>query len=125
MTPYDHARSSVLKWGGQIDDYLPIHNWFDASKAHVGDIRHRALRHHSEGIFSCEELFGTTITNSSGRVVTVRQIGEQHVNEDLGFIPSVKEWFQHLQLEPWMLKVKVKPAEVDQREKTAMKLADA
>lgn len=23
--PYHHALSSVQKWGGEVDDYLPIH----------------------------------------------------------------------------------------------------
>ena len=30
--PYHHALSSVRKWGGTVEDYLPIHSWFDASK---------------------------------------------------------------------------------------------
>ena len=27
--PYHHALSSVKKWGGTADDYLPLHQWFD------------------------------------------------------------------------------------------------
>ena len=27
--PYHHALSSVKKWGGTVEDYLPIHSWFD------------------------------------------------------------------------------------------------
>ncbi len=85
MHPYHHSLSSVKKHGGQVEDYLAIHSWFDESKAHYADQRHRALRHHSEGIFMAEKLFGVTLTNSDGRVVPVRFIGEQHVQEDLGF----------------------------------------
>jgi hypothetical protein len=48
--PYHHALSSVKKWGGEVSDYLPLHAWFDQSKAIAGDFRHRALRHHAEGI---------------------------------------------------------------------------
>jgi len=48
---YYHALSSVRKWGGVADDYLPLHQWFDQSKAIIADPRHRALRHHAEGIF--------------------------------------------------------------------------
>jgi hypothetical protein len=47
-----------------------------------------AIRHHAEGIFMTEALFGTTTTLSTGRVIPTRWIGEQHVREDLGFIPS-------------------------------------
>ena len=49
--PYHHALSSVRKWGGAADDYLPLHQWFDESKVVTADFRHRALRHHAEGIF--------------------------------------------------------------------------
>jgi hypothetical protein len=49
--PYHHSLSSVKKWGGSVFDYLPLHSWFDQSKAIAGDFRHRALRHHAEGIF--------------------------------------------------------------------------
>ena len=102
MHPYHHALSSGERWGGTAEDYLPIHDWFDESKAHVADFRHRALRHHSEGIFLCEKLFGATLTNSDGRVVPVRWVGEQHVKEDLGFIPSVKDWLENLMPQKWM-----------------------
>ena len=61
-------------------------------------------RHHSEGIFACEEVFGSTLTNSAGRVVPVRQIGEQHVMEDLGRIPTAADWLRAIKVEPWMLR---------------------
>lgn len=101
--PYHHAVSSARKWGGIPEDYQAIHDWFDESKAHVADFRHRALRHHSEGIFMAEKIFGTTITNSAGRVVPVRYIGEQHVKEDLGKIPTLADWFLRIEPEAWML----------------------
>ena len=63
--PFHHAQSSVRKWGGEVDDYLAIHAWFDESKKIVADFRHRALRHHAEGIFLAEQVFGVTITISA------------------------------------------------------------
>jgi hypothetical protein len=69
----------------------------------MADFRHRALRHHSEGIFMLEKLFGTTITLSTGRVLPVRFVGEQHVLEDLRRIPTVQDWLLRIQPEPWML----------------------
>ena len=65
--PLKHAESSVRKFGGRPEDYLPIHNWFDESKAFIPDFRHRALRHHAEGIFLAEKLFGVSIVNSDGK----------------------------------------------------------
>jgi hypothetical protein len=102
--PLHHSISSQKKWGGHVDDYLPIHNWFDETKMHYPDMRHRALRHHSEGIFWCEEKFGTYITNSEGRMVPVRAIGEQHCMEDLGWIPTIKDYLDNMEVQGWMFK---------------------
>jgi len=111
--PWQHAESSAKKFGGTPDDYILIHSWFDESKAHISDIRHRALRHHTEGIFMAERFFGVTITNSDGDKVPVRFIGEQHVKEDLGKIPTVQDWFKCIKLEPWMLMAGTKVVSVE------------
>jgi hypothetical protein len=100
--PYHHALSAVRKWGGTVDDYIAIEDWFDASKECHGDFRHRALRHHAQGIFEAERVFGHTITISTGRVIPVRWIGEQHVTEDCGFIPSLSDWLKNIRPQPWM-----------------------
>ena len=100
--PYHHSLSSMRKWGGEVSDYLPLHTWFDESKAIAGDFRHRALRHHAEGIFMLETIFGPTITLSTGRVIPTRWVGEQHVKEDLGFIPSFADWMRAIRPLPWM-----------------------
>ena len=99
---YHHALSSARRFGGVAEDYLPLHDWFDESKAITADFRHRALRHHAEGIFMLERFFGTVVTVSTGRDVPVRLIGEQHVIEDLGFIPSFADWVRCIRPEPWM-----------------------
>lgn len=100
--PHHHAISSARKWGGDPEEYVEIHEWFDHSKELWADPRHRALRHHSEGIFMAETVFGRTLTLSTGRVIPVRWVGEQHVEEDLGFIPSMQDWFKHMTYQPWM-----------------------
>lgn len=104
MNPYHHAVSSTAKYGGRPEDYLAIHQWFDESKAFFPDFRHRALRHHAEGIFLMERIFGATVTNVSGRSVPTRFLGEQHVKEDLGRIPTVEDWLRCVIPEPWMMK---------------------
>lgn len=109
--PYHHSLSSVKKWGGSVEDYQPIHDWFDASKEMHGDFRHRALRHHTQGIFEAERTFGHTITLSSGRVIPVRWVGEQHVIEDMGFLPALTDWLKTMQAEPWMSRTKKLPEE--------------
>ena len=98
-----HADTSVRIFGGKREDYLPIHDWFDATKETFCDFRHRALRHHSLGIFEAERLFGKTIVNSDGHEVPVRYIGEQHVKEDCGgFVPSVSDWLSEIKPQVWM-----------------------
>ena len=99
---YHHALSSARKWGGTAEDYLPLHQWFDESKEITADFRHRALRHHAEGIFMAETIFGPTLTLSTGRIIPTRWVGEQHVKEDLGFIPSFADWVKAIRPEPWM-----------------------
>ena len=49
-----------------------------------------------------ETIFGYVITLSTGRVIPVRWIGEQHVREDLGFVPSFADWVKAIRPEPWM-----------------------
>ncbi len=102
MKPFSHAKNSARKYGGKPEDYQEVHDFFDASKASLPDMRHRALLHSSFGIFLVERVFGTTITNSEGRKVCVRDIGEDHVIEDLGFIPTVEKWLRNMNEEPWM-----------------------
>lgn len=100
--PYHHALSSAKKFGGVADDYQHLHDWFDESKTFVADNRHRVLRHHAEGIFMLEKLFGTTITNSDNKKIPTRFIGEQHVFEDLGRIPSFQDYLVGMHVHDWM-----------------------
>lgn len=115
MKPYLHARISAKKNGGDPEDYMEIHNWFDHTKAHIADMRHRALLHNAWGIYLCEQIFGdivqqadgsfkktSYITNSEGKKVQVRDIAEQHVLDDMGRIPSVYEAMQHLPMLNWL-----------------------
>ena len=99
--PIEHARSSAKKFGGNPEDYLAIHRWFDESKAFFPDFRHRALRHHTEGIFLAERNFGVNILNL-GHAVPVRYLGEQHVKEDLGRIPTAQDWLSEIRPQRWM-----------------------
>lgn len=102
-SPIFHSMTSVKRWGGKNEDYQPIHDWLDATKETFADFRHRALRHHSQGCFEAERVFGTAITNSDGRIVPVRYIAEQHIKEDCGGrIPTVADWFRNIKPETWM-----------------------
>ncbi len=49
-----------------------------------------------------ERIFGVSVVNSDGKAVAVRYLGEQHVREDLGRIPTLQDWLMNLKSEPWM-----------------------
>lgn len=85
-----------------MEDYLAIHEFFDSSKIAVPDVRHRAMLHSAWGIYLLEKVFGSMMTNSDGKQVSVRDLGEEHVLEDLGFIPTMQDWLEKMPIEPWM-----------------------
>lgn len=103
--PWIHAESSAKKFGGKPEDYIEIHNLMDSSKAVVADNRHRALTHNAWFVGTIlEKVFGVTITNSDGRVISVRDIGEQHVLEDFSgrFIPAASDYLSRIEPAEWM-----------------------
>jgi hypothetical protein len=102
--PLLHAESSARKHGGVWEDYIDLHNWFDQTKAHVPDVRHRAILHSSFGIFLCEQMFSEAWTvKSTGRVIPTRTLAEQHVMEDFGGkIPTMGDWLDEMKIQPWM-----------------------
>ena len=106
--PLEHCKTSVKKQKGIPLDYERIHVWLDETKAWVGHSMHRMFRHHSEGIFECERVFGKSFINSDGKTVYTRYIAEQHVKEDCnGYIPSAKEWVTMIESgkpEKWAIK---------------------
>lgn len=114
MDSHIHAKNSAKKFGGVYTDYLAIHEFMDSSKAHIADMRHRALLHSSFGCFLVERAFGDYetlpdgkifkapyITNSEGKKVGVRDIAEQHIIEDMGWIPSVADYFKTMKMASW------------------------
>lgn len=105
--PYIHAVSSARKWGGVPEDYIAIHDLLDSSKGQIADSRHRALTHNAWFLSTIlEKVFGHNVKNSEGRLVSVRDIGEQHVLEDYGgrYIPSAQDYLQEIEIKEWMVK---------------------
>ena len=98
MTPVHHALHSAHRWGGTIATYVPVHAWLDQSKAAWSDPRHRAFLHHRQGaILAALLLLPTTEGPRS-----TREVAEDHIMEDLGFLPDAKEWLVHLRPKSWM-----------------------
>ncbi len=102
MKPIIHCKNSQKRYGGKWEDYLEIHNFLDSSKMTISDLRHRALLHNSFGPFLVEKVFGPAITNSDGKIISTRDIAEDHIVEDMGYIPTVENWLSEMQVRPWM-----------------------
>jgi hypothetical protein len=111
MKPLLHAKISAHKFGGKPEEYIDIHNWFDQTKAHIPDATHRNVLHNAFGIFLCEQVFGEIIrlsdnsykrmpyiTLSTGKQISVRDIAEQHVLDDLGTIPTLQDCMKGIEL---------------------------
>lgn len=92
---------SVRRHGGKVEDYLPIHDFIDGSKIAMPDLRHRAALHNAFGCFLVERVFGHVLTNSAGKTVSTRDLAEEHIREDMGFIPSLEDWLDELPLSAW------------------------
>lgn len=101
MKPHLHCKNSVKLFGGKPEDYLPVHSFIDSTKAHVPDVRHRAIFHNSFGCYIAEQVFGYSIVNSDGNEVSVRDIAENHILEDLGYIPTLQDFLKDLPIKEW------------------------
>jgi hypothetical protein len=101
VNSYFHAQSCARKWGGTPEDYLPIHEFIDSSKQIIGDVRHRALYHHTAGVFLAERIFGKTI-DVGRKKIPVRLIAERHIIEDLGWLPSPADYLKDTPIATWM-----------------------
>ena len=102
MKPLLHAKSSARKYGGNWEDYIEIHNFLDSSKAHFPDMRHRAILHNSFGCYIAEKVFGYFILNSEGKEVSVRDIAEDQIIEDIGRIPTVQDYLAGMPMYSWL-----------------------
>jgi hypothetical protein len=90
--PYHHACSSAHQFGGCADDYLFLHQFFDQTKACVPSSLHRLLLHNHFGIDLCCQIHGEQFQRASDRVaIQTRQIAEQHISEDFGFLPTLED----------------------------------
>ena len=88
---YYHCVSSAKAFGGVAEDYYPLHSFIDRGRNHTNSKFHRLFTHHTMGVEDTIREFGATITNSKGRQVPTRLLAEQHITEDLGFIPTPDE----------------------------------
>ena len=102
MKPFLHARASARKYGGKPEDYIKIHEEFDSSKIAHASMKNRCIFHSAFGCYLIARIYGDFIINSDGHQVSVRDIAEDHIIQDLGFIPSLDGWLKHMEMKTWM-----------------------
>ncbi len=84
---------------------MHLHAKMDCSKGYFPDNRHRVLTH---TMFWIQEvmlpIYGHTMTNSDGKIVSVKDVCEQHILEDYRhkFIPTPQDFIQEMELKAWM-----------------------
>lgn len=103
-SPTVHAELSAKRFGGNPKDYLHIHELMDSSKQAFSDMRHRTLTHNSWFVTTIlEKIFGSSIKNSDGKTISVRDIGQWHVMEDFhGSFPTVQDYLENMKFKDWM-----------------------
>lgn len=102
MKPFLHSNIHAKKYGGVPSDYADIDDFIDSSKQAIADVRHRTILHSAFGCFIVEQVFGRTRKNSDGKEYSPRDIAEDHILQDLGFIPTVESYLKNMIIQPWM-----------------------
>ena len=103
--PLIHSKSSVKRWGGKVEDYLPLHILLDSPKSTMNNNTSRMLTHNTWFIYEIiPKVFGYNIVNSDGKSVDTVDIARMHVAEDFRYkgIPTPQDYLQHMEIQPWM-----------------------
>jgi hypothetical protein len=103
--PLIHSQSSVKRWGGKVEDYLPIHELIDSPKATMNNNSSRALTHNTWFAYTIiPKVFGYNLTNADGKRVDTIDVAMLHIAEDfrMKFVPTPQDYLKHLEVQPWM-----------------------
>ena len=102
--PLIHAKSSVKRWGGSVDCYLPIHELIDSPKATMNNNSSRVLTHNTWFAYTIiPKVFGYNIINSDGRSVDTIDIAMLHISEDFRHkgIPTPQDYLENVVVQAW------------------------
>jgi len=103
--PFIHSLSSVKRWGGKPEDYLPIHELLDSPKTTMNNNSVRFMTHNTWFAYHIiPRIFGYNITNSGGKSVDTVDIAMLHIAEDfrMKFIPTPQDYLKHMSVQKWM-----------------------
>jgi hypothetical protein len=102
--PMIHAKSSVKRWGGQVSDYIQLHELLDSPKATMNNNSARVLTHNTWFAYTIiPKIFGYNIINSEGKSVDSVDIAMLHIAEDfrMKFVPTPQDYLKHLEVQAW------------------------
>jgi hypothetical protein len=96
-----HAVASAARHGGQPCEYLALHGLLHRPFAALDPVRARALTHHTYFVELVCRALGETI-KAGGSSIPVRSICREHIEADLGHVPTAADWLETLLFEQWM-----------------------
>jgi hypothetical protein len=105
MNPMYHSKSSVKRWKGSVEDYLPIHELLDSPKTCMNNNTGRMMTHNTWFAYTIiPKIFGYNIINSDGKSVDTVDIAMLHISEDYNhkFLPTPQDFLKHMTVQPWM-----------------------
>ena len=95
MNSIMHCRISKQRWGGELEDYLLLHDLIDSTKSLCSDARHRIL-HTLWGVNNViVPIVGHTLINSDGKAINVKDMCERDhllVDYNKRFIPTLGDF---------------------------------
>lgn len=105
MNPLIHSKSSVKRWGGKVENYLPIHQLLDSPKSCMNNNTARCLTHNTWFAYEIiPKIFGYNIINSDGKSVDTVDIAMLHISEDFKHkgIPTPQDYLENMVVQGWM-----------------------
>lgn len=98
-----HCMQSAEKYGGEASDYEPIHEFLNWPRDFLPDSRFQRIFHNGWGIHMVYKKMGEYLTRASdGKTVLVRQIAQDHIICDLGYVPTIEESLKGIHVQSWM-----------------------
>ena len=95
--PGDTLEGAAEIFGGPPETYATVHRWLAADSTPTA--KELVMRHHSEGIFACEEALGVQCTDAT----PVRYVAECFIRTRTGgAIPTQADWLRQIRRERWM-----------------------
>ncbi|MTD47169.1 hypothetical protein GKE82_23490 [Conexibacter sp. W3-3-2] len=95
-----HSDRTHRRYGGPRTVHQRIHRLLEYGAVTLPHGLHRALTHHSFGVWLVEQAVGETLPNGT----PTRAVAADHITTDLDRpdVPDAGEWLEHLPLLAWM-----------------------